>query len=192
MPDPILPRVARREPGAAEALLERFGGLVWSIAQRLAPTRADAEDAVQDVFLELWRVAERWDPRVGAEATFVATIARRRLIDRIRRLGVRPAHDLPASLATSSSHVVRRVSLADEASRAARALRELRPEQQQVLELAIFQGLTHPQISERTGLPLGTVKTHARRGLIRLRELLDAPPAGAAPVDPPDARGPTS
>ena len=81
----ILHRVARGDPSGMDAFLERYSGLVWSLARRHSPTPQDAEDAVQEIFMEIWRSAHRYDPSVAAEQTFIAMIARRRLIDRARR-----------------------------------------------------------------------------------------------------------
>ena len=82
---PILPRVAAGEPTALAECMERYGGLVWSIALRLTGSRADAEDAIQEIFIDLWKSAARFDGAVASEKAFVAMIARRRLIDRRRR-----------------------------------------------------------------------------------------------------------
>src|SRR5438132_13118196 len=83
----LLPRVARGDGVAVEQCVDRYGGLIWQIALRFSATRADAEDAVQEVFIDLWKSAARFDPTRASETTFVAMIARRRLIDRKR------AHD---------------------------------------------------------------------------------------------------
>ena len=86
MSETILDKVAAAHPGAMEGCLTRYGPLVWSLARRWSPTFADAEDAAQEIFSDLWRAAERFDPRrEPSEATFVAMIARRRLIDRYRK-----------------------------------------------------------------------------------------------------------
>jgi RNA polymerase sigma factor (sigma-70 family) len=175
---PLLPRVAHGDAAAVREVLSRYGGLVWTLAQRMLANRADAEDAVQEIFLDLWSHAGRFDPKLASEATFVALLARRRLIDRRRRGSRRPTpQPLPPQLA-GPDEADAPAELADEARHARAALAQLRPEQRRVLELAIDRGLTHEEIARVTGLPLGTVKTHARRGLIRLRELLDVPPPG--------------
>jgi RNA polymerase sigma-70 factor (ECF subfamily) len=178
----LLGRVAAGDPTAMEACLDRYGGLVWSLARRLAPTRADAEDAVQEIFIELWRVADRYDPAIASEPTFIATIARRRLIDRRRREVRRPettpwVDDAPTPTGTTPPEWLQ---ICEEAERARRSMRELSADQQRVLTLAIDGNCTQTEIAERLGLPLGTVKTHARRGLARLRELLGVRGAGAA------------
>ena len=172
---PILTRIAVSEPGAAELLVERYGGLVWSLARKLSPTEAEAEDAVQDVFLSLWQSAARYDPSVASEATFIAMITRRRLIDRQRRRGRRPERSVaPEHITINPDETPESFdpSSSEEASRAARAFKELSENQQKVLRLSIYEGLSHESIARATGMPLGTVKTHARRGLIKLRELL--------------------
>jgi RNA polymerase sigma-70 factor (ECF subfamily) len=139
----------------------------------MCPRHEDAEDAVQEIFVEIWRTAERFDPDVASEATYITMIARRRLIDKYRRR----SRDLDTTtlteeLITGSTDHEEQIDISDEAERARRYMQQLRPEERQVLELSIDDGMSQTQIAEATNLPLGTVKTHARRGLIRLRELL--------------------
>jgi len=171
---PILHRVGAGDGAAIQECLTRYGGLVWSLARRFSKDSADAEDAAQEVFIELWKKADRFDPSLSSEITFVAMIARRRLIDRCRRKTRSFATDAiedDPSLAVHD-HGQAEVDICDEASRAAQALERLKPEQRRVLELSIYDGLSHEEIARTTKLPLGTVKTHARRGLARVRELL--------------------
>lgn len=174
--EPLLPRVASGEAGAVEAFMDRYSGLVWTLARRMLSDRQLAEDAVQDVFIDIWRHASRFDASMGSEATFVATITRRRLIDRIRRMGrqpgVRAVDESGGVVPVERSEAGRGVLLGEEAALARQALAELSEEQQRVLQLSIFHGQSHERIAAATGLPLGTVKTHARRGLIRIREAL--------------------
>lgn len=166
-------RVAAGDSLAVEDCLARFGPLVWSLARQLSTTRADAEDAVQEIFIDLWRSAHRYDPAVASEATFVAMIARRRLIDRRRRQTRAPATDaLDEQSVPAAARPIDAVELAEEAACARDCLAELASDQQRVLKLSIYDGLSQSNIAEQTGLPLGTVKTHARRGLMRLRELM--------------------
>lgn len=184
----ILRQVASGDPAAMRACMERFGGLVWSLARRLSPGPADADDAVQEIFVDLWKSAPRFDPSIASESTFVAMIARRRLIDRGRRRKRRIAASAlpdadPAEAPPRADLTERR----EQAERAAAAMEELRPEQQRVLRLSIYHGASHEEIARSTGLPLGTVKTHARRGLIRLREILEA--EGALEQGPPGSTG---
>jgi RNA polymerase sigma-70 factor (ECF subfamily) len=167
-------RVARKDPAAIRECIDRFGGLVWSLARRFSATEADAEDAVQEVFLNLWKSAARYDPGVASEATFVAMIARRRLIDRNRaRRRDLPSEPLGDRIEPARENEATPPDVTEEAAVAARALEQLHPEQQRVLRMSIYRGLSHEQIAQATGLPLGTVKTHIRRGLIRVREMLE-------------------
>lgn len=186
--DLLLPRVAQGEAAAIKACIDRFGGLIWSLARRMTHNDAEAEDAVQEIFVEIWQSAYRYDVNVASETAFVAMIARRRLIDRRRKADRRPGEQmLPDGVFSEPDHVESTPESVEEAGIAAAALEKLSAEQQRVLRLSIFQGLSHEKIARSTGLPLGTVKTHARRGLIRIRELLEAektvsetkPPVGA-------------
>jgi len=187
----ILGRIAAGEARAVEECLQRYRGLVWSLARRLSADFADAEDAVQEVFIELWRNASRFDASVASEATFVTMVARRRLIDRRRKrsrgLDTVPLGDDPLPAPADSTDAL---EIDEEAARVRQAMRQLRPEEQQVMRLSFEQGLSQGEIASLVNLPLGTVKTHARRGLVRLRNLL-----GVAPISirereqPSDQRG---
>jgi RNA polymerase sigma-70 factor (ECF subfamily) len=155
--------------------MDRFGGLVWSLARRQTSGGADADDAVQEIFIDVWKSAARFDPSIASESTFVATIARRRLIDRGRRRQRRiDAAIIPEAVQPEAEPAPDLSDRNEQAVRATAALEQLRPEQQRILQLSIYHGRSHEEISRSTGLPLGTVKTHARRGLIRLREILEA------------------
>ncbi len=160
--------------------MDRYGGLVWSLCRRMLPDSAEAEDAAQEIFTELWQSAKRFDASKGSEVTFVAVLARRRLIDRARRRERRPQIDAgpnAPSLEQQSDggRAADQLHASVDAERVGRALAALAEDQRQVVTLCIVEGLSHGQAAERTGLPLGTVKSHARRGLIRLRELLETP-----------------
>jgi RNA polymerase sigma-70 factor, ECF subfamily len=169
----ILKRIAEGDQDAVQDCLKAYGGLVWSLARRMLRSTDEAEDAVQEIFVDLWKNAARFDPAQASETTFVAMIARRRLIDKIRfsqrRLAPGSLEDILAEPAGSSGKEIQSLV---EGQEAFKALEELRPEQRQVLQLSIIHGLSHQEIAEATGMPLGTVKTHARRGLLQARELL--------------------
>ncbi len=184
-PEPLLPRVAHGEPGAVRECLERYGSLVWSLARRLSATPADAEDAVQEVFVDVWKNAARYEPEIASEPVFVAMIARRRLIDCARSRRRRPQTD-PVSesrLEVPGGGDTLHAETCADASLAAEAVAQLRPEQRQVLLLAIGQGLSHEEIARAMGLPIGTVKTHARRALLQVRaSLADDARAGKAAI----------
>lgn len=175
---PVLPNVAAGQPEAIEECLNRYGGLVWSLARRNCPDEQTAEDAVQDVFIKLWQVADRFDPNLASEATFVAMIARRRLIDlyRKRRGSSSIAMD-PEALEMqedTQADAASRAELNDDARKAESFLSQLPVQQQHVIRLSVYDGLSHTRIAEATGLALGTVKTHIRRGLGELQRRLFA------------------
>jgi RNA polymerase sigma-70 factor (ECF subfamily) len=164
----LLTRVAAGDSVAVREVLATYGGLVWSLARRF--DAGDAEDAVQEIFLDLWKSAARFDPAIASEAAFIAMIARRRLIDRRRTSRRRPTTE-NISEVPSVPDGRSGPDICAEANQAARALAQLRPEQRQVLVLQ-SQGLSHGEISAQTGMPLGTVKAHARRGLLSIRAAL--------------------
>jgi RNA polymerase sigma-70 factor (ECF subfamily) len=169
----VLERIAAGEAAAVQECMSAYGGLVWSLALRMSPGRADAEDAVQEVFMDLWRNAGAYDPAKSPEKVFIAMIARRRLIDRwrsrSRRLETDPLEDSESFLEQNSeASPVVGVELAE----AMDAIDTLDAEQRQVVLMGVVQGMTHSEIARETGKPLGTVKTQMRRGLIRVRALL--------------------
>jgi RNA polymerase sigma factor (sigma-70 family) len=177
--DSLLPRIADGDQSAVPECISRYGGLIWTLARRRLASREDVEDVVQEVFVDLWRSADRFDPQVAEEITFVAMIARRRVIDRLRRRAERQetvsideagAHDVTDPAAGGAAD--RRLELGEEARLAGEHLDRLKPEEQQVLRLSIYEDLSHSAIAEHTGLPLGTVKSHIRRGLDSLRRKL--------------------
>ena len=167
----LLERVGAGDKHAVPLLLDKYGPLVWSTAKRQVGVEA-AEDLVQEIFLQIWLHADRFRPEVASESTYIMMIARRRSIDFSRKMGRRPVAEwLPEDTASESSDF-EAIDLVDEARVATAALAQLKPEQQEVLRLGIVDGLTHHEIAEVTKLPLGTVKSHSRRGLERVRSIL--------------------
>ena len=170
----LLQRVAAGDQGAVAACLDQFGGLVWSLARRLSPNEADAEDAVQEIFVEIWRFADRFDPAKASETTFVAMLARRRLIDRLRKHGRQPTEESYEDHLEHAPSAEEVAGLGTDVERVAAALETMKPEQQQAIRMSAWLGMSHSAIAEEMDLPLGTVKSHIRRGLIALREDLGA------------------
>ncbi len=173
MAQAILKRIALGDKTAVQECLDAYGGLIWSLALRMLSNSDDAEDAVQDIFIDVWKNAARFDENQASETTFVAMIARRRLIDRIRKhKRQRNVDSIEDLLAEPVQNLNQNVQTGVEAKEAAQAMKNLRPEQRQILHLSIVQGFSHQEISDALDMPLGTVKTHARRGLIKVREVL--------------------
>ena len=130
-------------------------------------------DLVQEIFIDVWKSASRYDPSKASEATFIGTIARRRVIDRQRRVvRTREVEDVYEATLGESDAGLDRVDLGDEAGKAREALNQLQPDQRRVILMSVVEGLTHQEIAAATSIPLGTVKSHIRRGLEKTAQLL--------------------
>ncbi|MCA9300362.1 MAG: sigma-70 family RNA polymerase sigma factor [Phycisphaerales bacterium] len=164
----ILEQVASGEEGAMAALMDAYGGLVWSLATRFCRDRSEAEDASQDILLSVWESAKRYDADKASEATFVAMIARRRLIDRQRRV----RREIASETIEASVEAKDRLSDSEDLARVSEEIEKLPPEQREVLRLSIVENLTHDEIAEATGRPLGTVKSQIRRSLLKVRDAM--------------------
>ncbi|MEM7053963.1 MAG: sigma-70 family RNA polymerase sigma factor [Pseudomonadota bacterium] len=179
--DSLLERIASGERDAVALCIQRYSGLVWSLARRFIANEADAEEAVQDVFIELWANAKRFDAHKSGEATFVSLVARRRLIDRARREQRTPDSQPLAEAAhvlSQDGHAA--IEASAETRRVMNVIEAMHPDQQQVVRMSTWLGMTHQAIADQTNLPLGTVKSHLRRGLIRIREQLGIVATGGA------------
>jgi len=167
----LLAEVAAGDSKAFEELTKKYGNLIWSIARRYLSNQAEAEDAVQEIFLALWQSASRFDANKGSEITFIATIARRRLIDGLRKNN---KHKILQSIDDAiSNDVFKQKSNLEknaELSLAIGILETLEKKDQELLSLSIYQGYSHVEIAKLLNLPLGTVKTKIRRNLMKIRE----------------------
>ena len=169
----LMHRVAAGDEGAVAELYDRFGSLVYKVARQLLPTRAEAEDAVQEVFVRLWQTADRYDPRRAKLVTWVMLIARRHLIDRLRRNAVRgtPTCLQPDAAGPNNDHGPDYRPQEDERNcRLLERIAELPELQRVVIERAYLLGFTLREVSEQLEAPLGTIKSALSRGLARLRE----------------------
>lgn len=166
----ILERIADGDQRGVQDCMDQYSGLVWSTAKRLIGDTDDTEDAVQEVFIEIWRNAGRFDPAKGTEITFISMIIRRRLIDRLRRKVRQPdMQELDDGLFRTNQNPEKEMQIRLEAKRAQQVMNRFQPNQRKAIEFAIDDGLTHPEIADALGLPLGTVKTLIRRGFQRVR-----------------------
>ena len=167
-------RLAAGDTRALEELFDRHNPLLYPVALRILRRSADAEDAVQQAWVQAWRSARSYDPRRGPVAAWLLTLARTRALDLYRSLASRqraetrvdPESGAPTSDPAGSA------SRRQVGERVREALATLQPQQRQVLEIAYFEGLSQSEIAERLQTPLGTVKSWTRQGLLRLRELL--------------------
>lgn len=167
-----------RDPHALSELYDRYGKLVFSIALKVVGNRGTAEDITQDVFIRIWEKAETFDPERSKFSTWIASIARNRGIDVLRKGGGSKSREVEFWAEADEgafSHPQTTESQAEvwiEQKRIRSAIQKLPKEQQQVLGLAYFRGMTHREIAEELGQPLGTVKTRIRSAMRRLREML--------------------
>ena len=167
-------RVARGDTVALRELYDRYGRVVYSFAYRLTHDPTLSEECVQDVFVALWRRAADFDPTRAKLTTWLFIVARNRAIELGRQKARRPELRPDPEPAGSSPDPADLVAVADEAQRVAEAVAELPEEQLAVLRLSYFDGLSHSEIAEVIGIPLGTVKGRMRLALERLRTLSDA------------------
>jgi RNA polymerase sigma-70 factor (ECF subfamily) len=178
----LLARVARRERAAFEQLYDRYANILYATAMKFLKEDADAQDVVQDVFIQIWDKAKLYDPAKGKPLTWALTLTRNRSIDRIRAIQrrTRLRDDFEKETVLDESAGVREALSGVDASEKSQILRDavgrLSPEQRKVIELAFFGGLTQSEVADRLGEPLGTVKARARRGLMKLKEILGTQP----------------
>ncbi|MGW7068340.1 ECF RNA polymerase sigma factor SigK [Streptomyces sp. NPDC054855] len=175
--DALLPLIARGDQQAFEKLYDQVSGPVYGMVRRVLRDPAQSEEVVQEVLLELWRTAARFDPARGSALSWILTLAHRRAVDRVRSVraarrrerrvaerGEGPAYDQVAEAVEDN--------LEREGVR--RCLRRLTDLQRQAVVLAYYDGYTYREVSLRLSVPLGTVKTRMRDGLLRLRDCLGA------------------
>ncbi|MEB3212039.1 MAG: sigma-70 family RNA polymerase sigma factor [Leptolyngbyaceae bacterium] len=167
--------IAQGDTEALGKLYDRHAGLVFSIAIKVLGNAEEAEDLTQDIFIKLTSLSS-YDPQRGSLRTYLAILTRSRAVDRIRsaQSAQRAAQRLQGDrLEASSDSPMSDVMQFEQSQEVQAAVAQLPDSQQQILQMAYYEGLTQAKIAERLGTPLGTIKTRARRGLIRLRQLLE-------------------
>ena len=170
----LLARIVERDERAVEALYARYSGPLYSLAYQVTGAERFAQDVVQEVFVALWRDANRFDPARGAVAPWLFSLARHKAIDLVRReanIRKRTAdvdlefHESDDDVDQETWHRIRK-------EKVLAAIEELTPVQREALELAFFGGLTHVEVADKLDIPLGTAKTRIRSALLRLRDIL--------------------
>jgi RNA polymerase sigma-70 factor (ECF subfamily) len=172
----LLAAVAGRDASALEQLYQRHSALLFSLALKILMDRAEAEEVLQDAFVQVWKNAQTYDSRRGKPLGWLITLTRSRAIDRLRARQTRARITEAAGQEAGADPLAPpdTVGAAEAAGLVRRAVQALPAEQRTPIELAYFGGLTQSEIAEQLGQPLGTVKTRMRTGLLRLRDELGA------------------
>tara|TARA_Y100001970_G_scaffold191491_1_gene232793 strand:- start:1588 stop:2160 length:573 start_codon:yes stop_codon:yes gene_type:complete len=167
----ILDLIAKNHPGSFEMLIEKYGNLVWSIGKKFLGNQSDLEDAVQEVMIAIWKSADKFDANKASEITFVSMIARRRFIDYLRKITKHKSEDSMDD-DNKNIHLYKESILNEETDLALikSAIEDLDTDDQELLNLSVYQGYSHSEISEILDIPLGTVKTRIRRNLMKLKD----------------------
>ncbi len=174
----LLTQIAQRDQTALSLLYDRYARIIYGLAFKSLRSAEESEEAVLDVFAQVWRIAERYDVQKGKADTWLFTLARSRILDRLRKLKRSNSTAVVSIEAVEIQPKADCVDLFEEASIKERrsqvmiALQTLPKEQRLVLELAYYQGLSQGEIAAHTGLALGTVKTRIRLGLSKLKSAL--------------------
>lgn len=172
----LLHAVAGGDEGALARLYDQYRVILFGLLLRILGSREEAEDVLQDVFIQVWRRAKDFDEKRGKPFTWLVTLTRSRAIDRLRLLGARnrlaesAARDLVEAVSDALSDTIE----SGQREIVQRALAELPADQKEALVLAYYEGLTQSEIASQLGTPLGTVKTRMRSGMMKLRSLLGA------------------
>lgn len=168
----LVAEAARGEVKAFAALYDRFAGIMLATAKRMLGDRGGAEDLMHDVFMEVWRNVDNYDPSRATVRTWILVRLRSRALDRLRSATVRREVTTDDVAPREAAPVAEDPSLAPDRAAVVAALRNLPDEQRMVIELSYFQGLTSSEIAERMGSPLGTVKSRSAAGLAKIRSAM--------------------
>jgi RNA polymerase sigma-70 factor, ECF subfamily len=173
----LVGRVALGDQDAFAAVYDAVAGRVLGVVRAVLRDRAQSEEVAQEVLVEVWRTAPRYRPERGTAVNWILTLSHRRAVDRVRSAEAAAARDHRAALLDRTpeyDEVTEQVEARLEREQVRRCLRALTGIQRQAVELAYYRGLTYREVAEELSLPLGTVKTRLRDGLIRLRDCLGA------------------
>jgi RNA polymerase sigma-70 factor, ECF subfamily len=171
--DDLLRAVARGDERAYDAVYDRVSAWVLGVARKVLRDPAMAEEVMQEVMLEVWRLASRFDPAKGSGTSWVMTMAHRRAVDRVRSERSQTIREQRVvSAVVDYDDVAEEVEASLEAERVKRCLTSLTRLQRECVDLAYYGGYTYREVAELLGVPAGTVKTRMRDGLIRLRDCL--------------------
>ncbi len=168
----LLQRVRQGDQSAMAEIFDRYGRAVYSVALRILKDTGHAEDVMQEIFLQIWRNSDSFVQGRGSLGAWLVVVARNRSIDLLRRR--KPVDSVDDVILASSGNLASEVEHHAMMEKVQKVLKDLPAEQQRSMELAFFEGLSHSEIAEKTGDPLGTVKTRIRLALITLRKAFQA------------------
>jgi len=174
-PDALMQQVALGQEAAFESLYDAMASRVFGLVLRVLRDRAQSEEVTQEVFVEAWQQARRFDPARGTAASWLLTIAHRRAVDRVRSSQASQARDLRVGIKDfqdSYDDVEENAILHDETVRVSQALQRLSAPQREAIHLSYFGGYTHLEVAEILKIPVGTAKTRIRDGMSKLRDLM--------------------
>ncbi len=165
----LLERVVHKDESALAALYDRYSRLVFAEAMRILRDNGAAEEILQDIFYQVWRTADKFDPARGSLPGWLMVVARNRAISRLRRRSSRANEELDQNAVSVSVNLETAASQNQLIDRLKSVMSGMPESQRQAIELAFFEGMTHSEIASKTGEPLGTVKTRIRSALEVLR-----------------------
>lgn len=172
----LLDRIGAGDQSSLKSLYEATSAKLFGVILRILIERGEAEDVLQEVYITVWRKAAEFDATRASPITWMVTIARNRAIDRLRAKGSRPTTtlDAAAEVRDTAPAADTLIDTATDARRISAALGTLDPKHAAIIRSAYFEGLTYESLSEREGVPVGTLKSWVRRGLMRMRTVLEA------------------
>jgi RNA polymerase sigma-70 factor, ECF subfamily len=168
----LLERVLARDQSAMAEIFDRYSGMAYSVAMRVVKDSAQAEDVMQDVFFQVWQNPGAFVSDRGSLGAWLAVVVRNRAIDVIRRR--KPTDAVEDVILPASTNVAAEVEHRTLIERVRNVMKDLPPEQRESVELAFFEGMTHAEIAQKKGEPLGTVKTRIRTALMSVRKAFQA------------------
>ena len=168
----LVARIVQRDESALAALYDRYSGMLSSVLNRILRDSQAAEEILQDIFYQLWRSATQFDASRGSLPGWLLVIARNRAISRLRRHNPASGEELLENTVVLATNLESTIAQQQLVGKVKGALDSLPKEQRAAIELAYFEGLTHSEIAERTGDPLGTVKTRLRSAVETLKRNL--------------------
>lgn len=168
----LMDRIVQRDETALEALYDRYAGMLSSVLNRILRDTQAAEEILQDIFFQLWRNASQFDSNRGSLAGWLMVIARNRAISQLRRHNPAAGEELLENTVSLPFNLESALTQRQMLEKVKGAMEKLPKEQRAAVEFAYFEGMTHSEIAERTGDPLGTVKTRLRTALETLKQVL--------------------